>query len=139
MELDGPALPKGQAKAELMRLLKTHLGQAEGRLRIKASKGFWASQSLLVRLPASEVKRLAQVPGVRRVYPNRTVQLGQPVARALSGGGGAVAAAGPWPTSAHPACGLRECEARASASAIWTPASMPHTPIYEAKSWLLPK
>lgn len=84
VELDGPALPKGQAKAELMRLLKTHLGQAEGRLRIKASKGFWASQSLLVRLPASEVQRLAQVPGVRRVYPNRTVQLGQPVAKALS-------------------------------------------------------
>jgi len=84
VQLDGPQLPKGQAQAEIKRLLKAHLGQMQGRLSIKASKGFWASQSFLVRLPESQLNRLAQIPGVRRVYPNRPVQLSQPVASALS-------------------------------------------------------
>jgi len=84
VELDGPQLPKGQARAELTRLLKAHLGQMQGRLSVKASKGFWASQSFLVRLPESQVSRLAQIPGVRRVYPNRPVHISQPVASALA-------------------------------------------------------
>ncbi|WP_299426429.1 S8 family serine peptidase [uncultured Meiothermus sp.] len=84
VELEGPQLPRGQARAELMRLLKAHLSQMQGRLRTKAAEGFWASQSFLVRLPESQVGRLAQVPGVRRVYPNRAVSMTQPVASALS-------------------------------------------------------
>jgi len=84
VELEGPALPQGRAKAELMHLLKAHLGQMHGRLQLKAAKGFWASQSFLLRLPESQVGRLAQIPGVRRVYLNRAVRLNQPVATALS-------------------------------------------------------
>lgn len=84
VELEGPQLPRGQARAELMRLLKANLGQMQGRLKIKAAKGFWASQSFLVRLPESQVGRLLQVPGVRRVYANRPVRMTQPVASALS-------------------------------------------------------
>ncbi|GIW24947.1 S8 family serine peptidase [Meiothermus sp.] len=84
VELEGPQLPRGQARAELMRLLKAHLGQMQGRLKIKAAEGFWASQSFLVRLPESQVGRLLQVPGVRRVYANRAVRIAQPVASALS-------------------------------------------------------
>lgn len=84
VELEGPQLPRGQARAELMRLLKAHLGQMQGRLKIKAAEGFWASQSFLVRLPESQAGRLTQVPGVRRVYANRTVRMAQPVASALS-------------------------------------------------------
>ncbi len=84
VELEGPRLPHGQARAELMRLLKAHLGQMQGRLKIKATQGFWASQSFLVRLPESQVGRLMQVPGVRRVYANRPIRMTQPVASALS-------------------------------------------------------
>lgn len=84
VELEGPQLPRGQARAELMRLLKAHLGQMQGRLKIKAAEGFWASQSFLVRLPESQVGRLMQLPGVRRVYANRAVRMAQPVASALS-------------------------------------------------------
>ncbi|WP_337870274.1 S8 family serine peptidase [Meiothermus sp.] len=84
VELEGPQLPRGQARAELMRLLKANLGQMQGRLKIKAAEGFWASQSFLVRLPESQVGRLMQVPGVRRVYPNRPVRMTPPVASALS-------------------------------------------------------
>lgn len=84
VELEGPQLPPGQARAELMRLLKAHLGQMQGRLKIKAAGGFWASQSFLVRVPESQVERLMQVPGVRRVYANRAVRMTQPVASALS-------------------------------------------------------
>lgn len=84
VELDGPRLPPGQARAELTRLLKAHLGQMQGRLKIKAAGGFWASQSFLVRVPESQVGRLLQMPGVRRVYANRAVQMTQPVVSALS-------------------------------------------------------
>ncbi|MDW8425430.1 MAG: S8 family serine peptidase [Meiothermus sp.] len=84
VELEGPQLASGQARVELMRLLKAHLGQMQGRLKIKAAGRFWASQSFLVRLPESQVARLMQVPGVRRVYPNRAVRMTQPVASALS-------------------------------------------------------
>lgn len=84
VELEGPQLPHGQARAELMRLLKAHLGQMQGRLKIKAAEGFWASQSFLVRVPESQVGRLIQLPGVRRVYANRAIRMAQPVASALS-------------------------------------------------------
>ncbi len=84
VELDEPHLPKGKARAELTRLLKAHLGQMQGRLKVRAERGFWASQSFLVRLPESQVGRLAQIPGVKRVYPNRTVRVNQPVASAYS-------------------------------------------------------
>lgn len=84
VELDAPQLPKGKVRAELTRLLKAQLGQMQGRLKVRPERGFWASQSFLVRIPQSQVARLAQIPGVKRVYPNRSVRVNQPVASALS-------------------------------------------------------
>ncbi|RDI95773.1 peptidase S8 and S53 subtilisin kexin sedolisin [Meiothermus sp. QL-1] len=80
VELEGPALPSHLNKAELVGLLKAHLGRMKGRLKVQPVKGYWASQSLLVRLPEEQVGVLLRTPGVRRVYLNRGVRLAQPAA-----------------------------------------------------------
>ena len=74
IELDGPQLPKGQARAELIRILKTYLGKVRGKIKVQVAEGYWASQSFLVRLPESQIDKLRDIPEVRRVYPNRQVQ-----------------------------------------------------------------
>lgn len=84
VEFGGPALPKGQSRKEFIRILQSNLGQMKQKLKIQPSEGFWASQSLLIRLPQSQVGALINVPGVQRVYPNRRVKLVSGVANALA-------------------------------------------------------
>ncbi|MDX2008323.1 MAG: S8 family serine peptidase [Meiothermus sp.] len=84
VELDGPQLPPGQSRQQLMQLLQRHLGQMQGRLKVQIREGYWASQSFLVRLPEAQVGRLVNLPGVRRVYANRPVRMAQPVLSAMS-------------------------------------------------------
>lgn len=84
LEFGGPALPKGQTRQELIRTLQSHLGKMRLKLKVQAKEGFWSSQSLLVRLPQSQVGALINLPGVVRVYPNRPVKLVRGVANALA-------------------------------------------------------
>lgn len=84
VEFGGPALPKGQTRKAFIRILQTHLGQIKQKLKIQSSQGFWASQSLLLRLPQSQVGQLLNLPGVERVYANRKVRLVSGVANALA-------------------------------------------------------
>ena len=84
VEFGGPALPKGQTRKDFIRILRSNLGQMKQKLKVQVSEGFWASQSLLVRLPQSQVGALINIPGVQRVYPNRQVKLVSGVANALA-------------------------------------------------------
>lgn len=84
VEFGGPALPKSQTRQELVRILQSYLGQMKQKLKVQSSEGFWVSQSLLVRLPQSQVGALINIPGVVRVYPNRPVKLVSGVANALA-------------------------------------------------------
>lgn len=74
VELDGPQLSKGQAKAEIIRILKNYLGKVKGKIKVEVTEGYWASQSFLVRLPESQLGKLREIPEVRRVYANRPVK-----------------------------------------------------------------
>lgn len=83
VEFSGPQI-SGGSRAGLTKQLKDHLGKMKGRLKVQVAEGYWASQSVLVRLPESQVGSLLNVPGVRRVYRNQALGLAKPVAKALA-------------------------------------------------------